>query len=97
MYRLEYLPEAVADILEAEAYLYELSPPAADQFAEAVEKLAATLTENPFVCQVSRHDESLRCMSLPYRYLCFYYVDESKNLVQVYRILRGMRDIANIL
>ena len=38
MYRVEYLPEAIDEMLKIENYLNEYSPAAADRFAEAIEE-----------------------------------------------------------
>jgi plasmid stabilization system protein ParE len=97
VYQLDYLPSAVVDILVAEDYLNEFSPAAADKFTEAIETQIDNLREHPFMYPVYRYDESLRCMMLPYEYLYFYYVDESAKLIQVYRVLRGMQDIENLI
>lgn len=76
MYTLDYLPAAIIGILEAETYLNEHSPRAAEKFAEAVERQTDLLLEHPFMCSVSIHDETLRLMVLPYQYHLFYRVDE---------------------
>ena len=97
MYKVEYLPEAITDILDARAYLHEFSPAAANKLAEAIEKRTEALTAFPLLYPVYDFDDSLRLMPLPYQYLCFYYVDEEAKTVKVYRVLRGMRDIPSLL
>ena len=37
MYKLEYLPSSLVDILEIEDYLFEIDPNVADKFAEAIQ------------------------------------------------------------
>jgi plasmid stabilization system protein ParE len=97
VYKLEYLPSADLDIMEAEAYLHEYSPPAADKFMEAIEKQGGLLLDNPLMHKVYEDRPYFRCMLLPYEYLCFYHVDEDAKTITVHRILRGMRDMPNIL
>jgi plasmid stabilization system protein ParE len=97
MYKLEYLPSATIDILEAEAYLYEFSPPAADKFTKAIAKQQLHLIDNPFMHRVYEEKPYFRCMLLPYQYLCFYHVDEDTETIIVHRVLRAMRDISSIL
>jgi plasmid stabilization system protein ParE len=97
MYRLEYLPLADLDIENAETYLYGYSPAAVDKLTEAIDKQQAILCEHPFMYPVYRLNPHYRCMPLPYKYLCFYRVIEEANLIQIYRILRAMQDIPNIL
>jgi plasmid stabilization system protein ParE len=97
VYKLEYLPYFDLDLAEAEDYLYEHSPAAADKLVAAIYQRLPALLEHPLIYPVYEHDDSLRFMVLPYRYLCFYYVDEDTKTVRMYRLLRGMRDIPNIL
>ena len=97
MYSLEYLPSASLDILEAEFYLYEYSPNAAHKFTIAIEKQSTLLVNNPLIFKIYEEKPYFRCMPLPYKYLCFYHVDENAKMITVHRILRGMRDITNIL
>ncbi len=97
MYKLEYLSVAINDILEAEDYLYGLSPPAADIFAEAIKHQMESLLEHPLMYRVYEENEYFRCMPLPYEYLCFYRVDDEIETIRIYRVLRGMRDLKHIL
>lgn len=60
MYKVEYLPQATADILEIEAYLYELSPTAADRFTETLLEKSATLEDYPLTYPVYENDLSGR-------------------------------------
>jgi plasmid stabilization system protein ParE len=96
VYKLEYLPAALSDILETEAYLYELSP-AADKFTNEIHRLTNTLAEHPLMGQVYENDDYFRGMLLPYGYRLFYHADEKTATIKVHRVLRGMRDIKNIL
>ena len=97
MYRVEYLPEAIADILEARLYLHQHSPAAANKLAQAIEDKTERLITFPLLYTTYEHDDSLHLMPLPYQYLCFYRVDEENKVIQVYRVLRGMRDIPSLL
>jgi plasmid stabilization system protein ParE len=97
MYRLEYLPTARVDILAAEAYLQQFSPRAADKFTLAIERQEAVIAEHPLRYRVYEYNRRYRCMPLLYKYLCFYRIDETEQLVQIYRVLHGMRDIPNLL
>jgi plasmid stabilization system protein ParE len=83
--------------LEAEAYLNEYSPPAAVKFGKAIEKQKTLLTDNPLMYEVYEEKSYFRRMPLPYKYVCFYHVDESAKTVTVHRVLRGMRDAAGMV
>jgi plasmid stabilization system protein ParE len=97
VYRLEYLALADLDMAEAEDYLFEHSPSAYYKFREAIMKQDALLVDNPLMYQVYEDRPYFRRMSLPYKYLCFYHVDEEPGLITVHRVLHGMRNIASIL
>ena len=96
-YRLEYLPSAVADILEIEAGLYEFSPSAADRFTNEVDKHTETLMRHPFMYQIYEDDDNFRSMPLCYNYRVFYHVDEENKTIKIHRVLHGMRDLKNEL
>jgi addiction module RelE/StbE family toxin len=97
VYRVEYLPSAISDILEAENYLNEFNSTAATKFSKAVVKQTDALTKHPLMHRVYKFANYLRCMPLPYKYLLFYQVDESAQVLRIHRILHGMRDIPTLL
>jgi plasmid stabilization system protein ParE len=96
-YRLEYLAIADLDLAEAEDYLFGHSPLAYDKFREAVKKQESLLVDNPLMYQVYEDRPYFRRMNLPYKYLCFYHVDEGTKLITVHRVLHGMRDVVSVL
>ena len=97
MYRLEYLPSAVADILAIDAYLHEHNPTAADRFADSIERLTETLISHPLMYPIYEDDTYFRHMTMPYKYRLFYHVDEEAKIIKVHRILHGMRDVESII
>ena len=97
MYTPKYLPSAACDIFEIEESLYEFSPSAADKFIEALDEKVENLTKQPLMYKVYEDRPYFRCMPLPYKYLCFYHVDEDVKIIRIHRILHGMRDIPSIL
>ena len=97
MYTPKYLPSAANDIFEIEETLYEFSPSSADKFIEALDEKVKHLTKQPLMYKVYEERPYFRCMPLPYKFLCFYHVDEDAKLINIHRVLHGMRDISNIL
>ena len=97
MYKAKYLPSFEYDFIEAEDYLFELSPPAVDKLTDAINEQILNVVEHPYMYPVYPGFEDLRYMTLPYQYLLFYSVDEERKYVEAYRILRGMRNIPSLL
>jgi len=97
VYKLEYLPSAVTDILEIDTYLYEHSNTAADKFADSFERLTETLALHPLMYPVYEDDAYFRHMPLLYKYRLFYHVDEEAKTIKIHRILYGMKDVKSIM
>ena len=97
MYTPKYLPSAAGDIFVIEESLYKFSPSAADKFIEALDEKVNNITEHPLLYRVYEDRPFFRCMPLPYKYLLFYHVNEEASLIEIHRILHGMRNIPNIL
>ena len=96
MYRIEYLPEAIDEMLKIENYLYEHSPSAADRFAEALEERTDSLAEYPLMCQVYDKDPFFRRMVID-DYLLFYSVDERRELVVIHHIFHHSQDTFRLM
>jgi plasmid stabilization system protein ParE len=96
-YELEYLPSAGLDILEPEAWLYQLNSSAADKFTDEIWRLTENLREYPFMYQVYEYDDYFRSMPLPYDYRLFYHVDERAETIRIHRVIHGMRDLSIVL
>ena len=96
-YKLEYLPRAARDILEAENGLYAFSPAAADKFTDEIRRLTETLKRNPMMYQVYEDDTYFRSMPLSYRYRLFYHVAEETETIRIHCVIHGMRELDKAL
>jgi plasmid stabilization system protein ParE len=96
MYRVEYLPPAITDILETEAYLNEYSQATADRFTEVIVQKTVALAEHPRMYPIYEDDSYFRRMVVD-NYSLFYSVDEKRQLVVVHRVLHAKRDINRIM
>jgi len=96
-YKLKYLPSFDIDFIYAEEYLSEVSNSAARKLMLAIKNQMSRLVNYPFMCPVYEFDMRFRVISLPYQYLCFYSVDEDTKTLEIYRLVRGMRDVPNLL
>lgn len=102
MYTLEYLPIAKKDMSEIAEYIgVKLSNPiAADNLAEKMVGEAEKLIDMPYKCSVYI---SPRPLKYEYRkllvnnYIMFYYVDESKKLITIARVIYAKRDYMKLL
>lgn len=72
--------------------MYDLSPSAADRFAQAVLSLTNTLSEYPELYQIYDDNKYFRSMPLPYKYRLFYHIAEENDTIKIHRVIYGMRD-----
>lgn len=86
MYTLDYMPNAIAEILAIEADLYAKNPVSAGKFSEAIIKQGESLISNPFMWPIYRRNKRFRLMILPYQYLCFYHIDERTKVITVHHV-----------
>lgn len=102
MYKLEYLPIALNDMVEIVSYISaELQNPiAANRLSEEFIKAAERLTDFPYANPVYT---PLRPLKYEYRktvvdnYIMFYWVDETNKVITVARVIYGKRDYGKIL
>ena len=65
MYSIEYLPLADTDIIEAENYLYELSPAAVDKLTETIDEKVGNIIVHPLMYPIYKYDERFRFINNP--------------------------------
>lgn len=102
MYKLEYLPIALNDMLGIVKYIAgELKNPiAAENLSEELVKAAEALMDFPYSNPVYT---PMRPLKHEYRkitiknYLMFYWVEEAEKTVTVARVLYGKRDYGKII
>ena len=95
-YEIEYLPIAISDIAEVEAYLSQFYESTASRVMERLEERISLLSENPKMCQVSRYNRHFRQMVVE-NYLVFYVVDVELKIVVISRVLRAQADVRNVI
>ena len=102
MYKLEYLPTALNDMVEIVNYISaELkNPSAANRLSEEFIKAAEMLTDFPYSNPVYN---PLRPLKNEYRktvvenYIMFYWVDEANKKITIVRVVHGKRDYGKII
>lgn len=102
MYKVEYLPSARQDMLDAVTYISRdlCSPQAAERLAEDLIKAADNLGLFPYANAVYI---PIKALKYEYRkllvknYIIFYRVDETGKTVTVARVIYARRDYEGIL
>lgn len=102
MYKLEYLPIALNDMLNIAKYIgTELKNPiAAENLSEEFVKTAENLKEfpysNPVYIPMKPLKREYRKVKIK-NYIMFYWVNESEKSVTVARVIYGKREWTNII
>ena len=102
MYKLEYLPVALNDMVDIVRYIKsELKNPiAADNLANEFVKSAEALIDFPYLNPVYHH---IRPLKKEYRkllvknFIMFYYVDEAVKIITIARVIYAKRDYGKII
>lgn len=102
MYKIEYLPVALHDLVEIATYIgVELdNPSAADRLAEDIAESVSAAAEQPYMCPLYI---PIKPLKHEYRkivvknYDVFYWVDEPEKTITVARVVYAGRDIKKLL
>ena len=102
MYKLEFLPIALNDMVEIVGYIGNTlkNPIAADnlsnEFVNAAERVSEFPYSNPVYIPLRPLNHEYRKL-LVKNYIMFYWVDEENKVVTVARVIYGKRDYGRIL
>lgn len=100
MYKLEYLPVALKDMLEIVQYISRKLQNSDAENRLAVEHVAESVLAFPYAIQAY---QPIRPLKHEYRkilvqnYLIFYRVDEGKKLVTIARVMHAKQDYGRLL
>ena len=94
-YRSRFLKLAEIDLHDVLDYLAGYSLQAAHSFLDNLDKRLSQICEFPKSCEIYRRNPALRRAIID-DYLLFYEADEKAQVVNVYRILHGSRNIEAI-
>lgn len=102
MYKIEYLPAAMADMAEIAAYIgVNLSnPAAAERLAKKMVSETEKLADMPYKYRVYTPARALKHeyrRLLVQNYIIFYYVDEDKKIVTIARVIYAKRNYRTLL
>ena len=102
MYKVEYLPVALRDMVEIVKYIsFTLNNPmAAERLSEEMFEAGSKLSESPYSYPAYISSRPLKHeyrKLLVQNYILFYWVDEEKKLVTIARAVYAKRDYERIL
>ena len=81
------------DLQEIREYLSEFGESPAKKFRESFENFYKQVSDMPYTYAQYVHNPLFRRAVIIFGYLVFYGVDESRNIVRVYRVLHGKRNV----
>ena len=87
-YRIRFLQTARSDLKHCEEYLIQYSREAAADFYASLDRILYSLQTMPFMFQKYDRLPQYRRFIVG-KYSVFYVVDESRNLISIYRILHN--------
>jgi addiction module RelE/StbE family toxin len=91
-YKAIYIDPAKEDVKDIKSYLSQFYPSTPGKFLKALKESIETLCDNPFLYAVYEGNADYRKMAV-LDYLVFYKVFEDDGVIEIHRILYGMRDI----
>jgi len=95
--RLSVLSLAKSDLSEIHLRLSEYGEAPTKKFRESFEKFCSQVVDMPYMFGQCEYIPSYRRAVIIYDYLVFYKVDESKSMINVYRVLHGKHNIEPLL
>ena len=95
-YTIQYLDIALEDMAQIKTYLTEFHPSTWTHFRDEVERKIARLQDTPEMYETYFANPTYRRLVVK-DYLVFYKVDSEQQIVRIYRILHGARDIQHFL
>lgn len=102
MYKLEYLPIALDDMLGVVKYISgELKNPItaknlSEEFVKTAESLTAFPYSNPCYTPIKPLKHEYRKITIK-NYIMFYWIDETEKTVTIARVIYGKRDYGKII
>ena len=95
-YEVKLLSLAESDLDEICQYLAQFYPGTPGRFLDALEKDFESISLNPDMFPKYEYNREYRKLTTG-DFLVFYKTDEENNVVRIYRILHGKRNISTIL
>ena len=95
-YKIVYLEPSMSDVEEIRAYLSQYYPSTPEKFLTALKSGIENLCDNPYLYAEYSDNPAYRKMTVQ-DYLVFYKVFEQDRIVEIHRVLFGMRSIKAFL
>ena len=85
------------DLQEIRLYLSDFGENPPTKFRDSFEKFCSQVSDMPYIFGQYGQNPLYRKAVIVYDYLVFYRVDENKNIIKIYRVLHGKRNIGVLL
>ena len=95
-YTVEFLPMALSDVQDVKIYLSQYYESTVDKFIGNLKDKVIQIKQNPLMHETYQDDTFFR-RAVVENYLVFYNVDETEEIVRIYRVLHGSRDLRHYL
>jgi len=95
-YKAVYLAPAMQDVSEIRNYLSQFYPNTPTKFLTALKKGIENICDNPYIYPAYEENLIYRKMVV-LDYLVFYKAHESEGIVEIHRVLHGMRGVKSFL
>ena len=96
-YSIAVLTFAQNDLREIHEYLSNFGENPPKKFRESFEKFIEQVSNMPYMFSEYGRNPNYRRAVIIFEYLIFYRVDEENNIVKIYRVLHGRRNIKDII
>jgi plasmid stabilization system protein ParE len=96
-YNIAVLLLANDDLREIYESLYDFGEKPQKTFRESFDKFIENVSDMPYMFPEYGRNPKYRKAMLAYEYLAFYRIDKKNNMVKLYRILHGKRNIESLL
>jgi len=96
MYKIQYLPQALENLVEIKKYLNEFSTQTSKRTVNEIKSHIAMLKKMPHMCE-KYHDNHIYRRMVVSNYLVFYVVDEESQVVEIHRVMHHSRNVKDHL
>ena len=95
--KISVLKLARDDLKEIRGYLSKYGEGPPEKFRKSFGKFSEHVADMPYMYSQYKHNPLYRTAVIAYDFLVFYQIDEKKDIVKIFRILYGKRNIEPLM